>query len=226
VTYDRDWRTIYDIEHLHCPPLFAHQFPHSFFDLRGVADEFLRDRGLDWHENARRATLCHVAHGVRNPNGHPGYGPTTWGVSASNGPGIDHKKHLTRFGRKLRFFGYIERGLQPPTGVVDDATLAPWAVAASLPFAPEEVVAGIRGHREVVLCRPGWHGFMGSYNLAYLDEDCPHGWADEYDLAIEQAPIVMMIANHLYDGVWQAMRRVPELADGLRLSGMDGGWLG
>ncbi len=224
-TYARDWKTVEGIEHLHCPPLFTHQFPHSFADLGGVRDAFCRDRGLDYNENARRGTLAQIEYAKRNPLGFPGYGGFTWGLSASNGPGIDHKRQLGRNGEKMRFYPYVERGLSPPDGVVDDGTLAPWAAAASLPFAPNEVVQAIRGHRAATLCRPDWEGFMGSYNLAYIDENCPHGWVDEYDLAIEQAPIVMMAANHVHDGIWQATRKCGVFQRGLRAADFRGGWL-
>ena len=224
-TYPRDWQVVEGIEHLHCPPLFAHQFPAAMMDLREIRDAFGRERDLDYIENGRRATLAHIAYATRNPRGFPGYGPTTWGLSASNGPGIDHRRQLRRDGDSMRFYPYIERGLPPPGGVVDDGTLAPWAAAASLPFAPEQCVAAIQGHRDAKLCRPGWRGFMGSYNLAYVDADCPHGWADEFDLAIEQAPIVIMAANHLHDGVWRANRKSDIVTRGLRACGFRGGWL-
>ena len=42
-----------------------------------------------------------------------------------------------RSARKRRFLGYVARGV--PYGP-DDGTLAPWAVVASLPFAPEIVL--------------------------------------------------------------------------------------
>ena len=225
-TYPRDWRSVYGVEHLHCPPLFVHQFPHAFFDLRGVADAFLCDRGVDYFENARRATLAQIEHAKRNPGGFGGYAGDRWGISASNGPGILHDTRLTRDGRRLRFSGYVERGLPPPGGVVDDGTLAPWAAAACLPYLPEATLAAIRGHRHVALCRPDWIGFMGSYNLTYVADDCPYGWADEHDLAIEQAPIVMMAANHTGDAIWSATRRQPWARRGLRAAGMTGGWLG
>ena len=224
-TYPRDWATVEGVEHLHCPPLFAHQFPHAFVDLRGVQDAFMRERGLDYVENARRATLAQVRYATRNPRGFDGYGPTLWGLSASNGPGIEHAAQLRRDGRRLKFHGYVERGLAPPDGVVDDGTLAPWAAAASLPFLPTEVLASIRAHRDVTLCKPGWSGFLGSYNLTYLDADCPHGWVDEHDLAIEQAPIAMMVANHLCDGIWRHARRSGPIVRGLRRAGFRGGWL-
>ena len=224
-TYPRDWRAVYGVEHLHCPPLFAHQFPPAFLDLRGVADGFLRDRGTDYFENGRRATLAQIEYARQNPAGFEGYTAVTWGLSASNGPGLLHASQIRRDGRRLRFLGYNERGLPPPAGVPDDGTLAPWAAAASLPFLPEATLDAVRAHRDVVLCRPGWSGFMGSYNLTYQDDDCPHGWADEHDLGIEQGPIVMMAANHLNDAVWSATRRLACVRDGLRRAGMRGGWL-
>ena len=42
-------------------------------------------------------------------------------------------------GRDRRFFGYAARGV--PYGP-DDGTIAPWAVLASLPFAPEIALTG------------------------------------------------------------------------------------
>ncbi len=224
-TYERDWATVEGVEHLHCPPLFAHQFPHAFLDLRGIVDPFFRDRGFDYMENARRGTLAQIHYATRNPQGFDGYGPTLWGLSASNGPGIEHATQLRRDGRKLRFHGYVERGLSPPGGVVDDGTLAPWAAAASLPFLPIETIAAIRAHRDVTLCKPGWSGFLGSYNQTYIDPDCPHGWVDEHDLAIEQAPITMMAGNHLCDAVWRHARQSIPMARGLRRAGFTGGWL-
>ncbi len=54
--------------------------------------------------------------------------------TASDGPGPDT---LEIDGRQRRFFDYLARGV--PDGP-DDGTIAPWAVVASLPFAPEIVL--------------------------------------------------------------------------------------
>ena len=53
-------------------------------------------------------------------------------MTASDGPGDQSRDRR----RPARFFDYVARGV--PFGP-DDGTLAPWAVAASLPFAPEVV---------------------------------------------------------------------------------------
>ena len=218
-----DWKTVYGVEYLHGPPLFVHQFPHAFCDLQGVRDDLCRERDFDYFDNAARAVAVQRAYADDNPHGFAGYGGDLWGISASNGPGTLHAKQVGVGGRVRRFGGYQERGVPPPGRVLDDGTLAPWAVAASWPFAPDAVSAGVRAHRETMLCRPGWTGFMGSYNVTYVADDCPHGWVDEHDLAIEQAPIVMMAANLLDGDGWRRSRGI--YATGLRRAGFAGGWL-
>ena len=64
------------------------------------------------------------------------YGENCWGITASDGPGP--ATYMIK-GKRRRFFGYKARGV--PEGP-DDGSIAPWAVAASLPFAPEIVPAG------------------------------------------------------------------------------------
>ena len=61
-----------------------------------------------------------------------------WGITASEGPG---PATLTIDGKKRRFYDYVARSI--PNGP-DDGTIAPWAVVASLPFAPEIVLPTIR----------------------------------------------------------------------------------
>ena len=60
-----------------------------------------------------------------------------WGITASDGPGPDTIKVN---GIERQFFDYLARGV--PYGP-DDGTIAPWAVVASLPFAPEIVLPAI-----------------------------------------------------------------------------------
>ena len=62
--------------------------------------------------------------------------PPTWSA-CSDGPGPAVREIE---GIERRFFDYIARGA--PYGP-DDGTLAPWAVVASLPFAPEIVLQAI-----------------------------------------------------------------------------------
>ncbi len=72
------------------------------------------------------------------------FGPAvSWGLSASDGPGATTKKIA---GVERVFFDYVARGA--PDGP-DDGTLAPWAVVASLRFAPEVVLPTVQNFRKL-----------------------------------------------------------------------------
>ena len=111
-----------------------HQLSHVWIDFRGIQDAFMRRQAIDYFENSRRATYVNQQYAIRNPKGFRDYGQHAWGITASNGPGPTTRRVR---GVTRRFLGYVARGV--PYGP-DDGTLAPWAVAASLPFAPEIVL--------------------------------------------------------------------------------------
>ncbi|HEX8199706.1 MAG TPA: glucoamylase family protein, partial [Isosphaeraceae bacterium] len=118
------WKRIYDWELLYSGPLFTHQLSHVWIDFRGIQDAFMRERGLDYFENSRRATLLQQEYAIRNPMEFAGYGRHCWGITASDGPGWVTVKIK---GVERRFYDYLARGV--PYGP-DDGTIAPWAVVA------------------------------------------------------------------------------------------------
>ena len=132
------WKTLYGHEFLYGGPLFMHQLSHLWIDFRGIQDEYMRAKGIDYFENSRRATYVQQAYAIRNPKRFTGYGEHMWGISASNGPGPATRRVN---GVARRFLGYRARAV--PYGP-DDGTLAPWAVVASLPFAPEIVLPSLQ----------------------------------------------------------------------------------
>jgi hypothetical protein len=67
--------------------LFTHQLSQLWIDLRGLRDDFMRERGTDYFENSRQATYVHREYAIRNPHGFAGYGKHCWGITASDGPG-------------------------------------------------------------------------------------------------------------------------------------------
>ena len=69
-------------EHLGFAPLFGHQYSHVWIDFRGLQDAFMREKGIDYFENSRRATLAQRAYAIENPGRFRGYGPELWGLSA------------------------------------------------------------------------------------------------------------------------------------------------
>src|SRR5207237_242469 len=111
------WKEIYDHEFLYGGPLFMHQLSHLWIDFRGMQDEFMRERGIDYFENSRRATYVQQQYAIHNPQEFRGYGENIWGITASDGPG---PKVLEIDGIERRFFDYEARGA--PYGP-DDGTM-------------------------------------------------------------------------------------------------------
>ncbi len=214
------WRTVYDIPYLYAGPLFTHQLSHVWIDFRGIQDTPMRERGIDYFENSRRATLVQQQYAIRNPAGFARYGEFCWGVTASDGPG-----EVTRTvnGVERRFYDYRARGV--PDGP-DDGTIAPWAVVASLPFAPEIVLPTIEHFNRLQLHDRHPYGFKSTFNPTFPDGDgsLPE-WVSPWHFGINEGPIVVMIENHQTGLVWQLLRRCSYIVAGLRAAGFSGGWL-
>jgi hypothetical protein len=213
------WRTVEGIEYLHAGPLFIHQMSHLWVDFRGIRDAPMRAHDSDYFVNSRHGTHAQQRYAIRNPRGHAMYGEHCWGITASDGPGTAR----WRRGSTARFYDYVARGI--PDGP-DDGTLAPWAVVASLPFAPEIVLPTIAHYRRVQLHVANPYGFKASFNPSYPnDRRHPMGWVSPYHFGINEGPTVVMIENHRSGMVWGMMRRCPVLVRGLRRAGFTGGWL-
>jgi hypothetical protein len=216
-----EWKEVYGIEQVAAGPLFVHQLSHLWIDFRGIQDAFMRERGIDYFENSRRATLAQQRYAIANPNGFRDYNERCWGLTATDGPG---PRTLTIDGVKRRFYDYIARGV--PDGP-DDGTLAPWAVVASLPFAPEIVVPTVEYYRDHLdLCAANPYGFKSTFNPTYPEcSHNPYGWISPYHYGINEGPIVVMIENDLTGLVWNLMRTCPYVVAGLRRARFKGGWL-
>ncbi len=215
-----EWKSIYGIEFLYAGPLFIHQLPQLWLDLREIQDDFMREKGSDYFENSRRATLVQQRYAISNPHQFARYGEHCWGITASDGPG---PMTLRVAGIERNFFGYLARGA--PFGP-DDGTLAPWAVVASLPFAPEIVLPTVRHFNELRLQDTNPYGFKATFNPTYPDESGrPCGWTTPWHYGLNQGPIVMMIENFRTGFVWGLMRRCPYVIEGLRRANFRGGWL-
>ena len=219
------WKKLYDIEFLFAAPLFVHQISHLWIDFDGLQDAYMRERGIDYFENSRRATLVQQRYAIRNPRGFEGYGEYIWGISASDGPGPAVKNVK---GVRRRFWDYRARGV--PWGP-DDGTLTPWAVVASLPFETELVV---RTLEEIDARYPEMNGELGykcSFNPTFPSSgkessaERSRGWISLGHYGIDQGPVVLMIENCRSAQIWRLMRRAPYLRLGLERAGFEGGWL-
>ena len=215
------WKSIYGQEYLYAGPLFIHQLSHVWIDFRKIQDAPMRERGIDYFENSRRATLVHQKYAIQNPLGHALYGEHCWGLTASDGPG---DITLLVNGVERRYFDYVARGA--PFGP-DDGTIAPWSVVASLPFAPEIVLPTIRYFIETVhLTNHHPYGFKATFNPTYpVDHTGPYGWVSPWTYGLNQGPILLMIENHRSGFFWDLMKRSPPIREGLSRAGFTGGWL-
>ncbi len=215
------WKRLYDIEFLYAGPLFIHQLSHMWIDFRGIQDDYMRARGLDYFENSRRAAYVQQAYAIQNPRKFAGYGKYAWGITASDGPGPATRKVK---GVTRKFYDYRARSI--PHGP-DDGTLAPWAVVASLPFAPDLVLPSIQHFNEAYPEMTSKYGFKCSYNPTFSGGKAKEatGWISQGYFGLDQGPIVMMIENYRTGFLWRLMRQCPVLQTGLRKAGFTGGWL-
>ncbi len=229
-TQTYQWGSFHGQPHLGFAPLFGHQYSHVWIDFRGIRDEYMRGRGIDYFENSRRATLSQRAYAIANPMGWKGYSADIWGLTAADGP-----KDTTFVigGRQRQFFTYAARGASF-NEVRDDGTIVPTAAGGSVPFAPEITIPALQAMRD----RYGAHlysqyGFLDSFNPTFdVDVRVQHGrvvpgvgWFDTDYLGIDQGPILAMIENHRTGLVWRHMREHPAIIRGLKRAGFTGGWI-
>ena len=229
-TYNDDWGVYQGQEFLAFGPMFGHQYSHVWIDFRGIQDDFMRERGMDYFENSRRATLAQRAYAIDNPMKWKDYGENVWGLTASDGP----QQTVQEFrGEQREFRHYSARGAGLRENF-DDGTIAPTAAIASLPFAPEIVIpATLEMHERYGEYIYSSYGFLDSFNRSF-DFDIPlktgrlvpgEGWVASDYIGIDQGPILAMIANYRNGFVWEVMKKNPHIRTGLERAGFKGGWL-
>jgi hypothetical protein len=106
-------------------------------------------------------------------------------------------------------------------------------VAASLPFAPEIVLAALE-HCAITYPRmESEYGLVCSVNPTFVGADRGSGgrgsegpgWISHSHFALDQGPVILMIENHRSELSWRLMRGCPYVIQGLRRAGFSGGWL-
>ena len=216
------WEHYYGYDYLYAGPLFTHQLSHTWLDFRGIQDAFMRLKGIDYFENSRRATYVQQRYAIENPLKFADYCECCWGITASEGPGFTTIK---LGGIERTFHDYLGRGV--PYGP-DDGTLSPWAVVASLPFAPEIVLPSLHHCiHQAKLTKFNRYGFKAAFNPTHPGEPGnPYGfWVSPWHFGLNQGPIVLMIENYRSGLLWQLMRNCSYIRTGLRRAGFYGGWL-
>ncbi|MGV6484402.1 glucoamylase family protein [Stenotrophomonas indicatrix] len=229
-TYDNDWGVYQGQEYLSFGPLFGHQYSHVWIDFRDIQDAYMRERGSTYFLNSRSAALAQREYAIANPMNWKEYGENVWGLTASDGPQNTTQEYR---GEQRQFRHYSSRGAGLRENF-DDGTIAPTAAIASVVFAPEEVIpATLEMHKRYGDYIYSSYGFLDSFNPSF-NYDIPiktgrvvpdRGWVASDYIAIDQGPILTMIANYRNDFVWDVMKKNPYIRKGLERAGFSGGWL-
>jgi hypothetical protein len=209
-------RSYYTHRYFYAGPLFIHQMSQLWLGMKGIQDALGRREGFDYFENSRRATYAQRAYAIENPFAFAHYGENCWGFTASDGPG---PTKLTIEGKERTFLGYIARGAPAD---LDDGTVSPWAVVASLPFAPEIVLCTLRHAIEKLHLKnkKRIYGFDASFNPTFPDRtQNPNGWVSPWRFGLNQGPIILMIENYQSGLIWKTMAKCAYIATGLKHAG-------
>jgi hypothetical protein len=167
-------------------PLFFSHYSFCGLDPRGLTDVYADY----WRQNTHHV-LINFEHCVRNPKNHKGYGPSCWGLTASDGPE-----------------GYYVHAPDDDNGVI-----APTAALSSFPYAPEAAGRALRYFHDKLGDRLwGRFGFADAFSESA-------GWFAKTYLAINQGPIVIMIENHRTGLLWNLFMKDPDVRVGLRRLG-------
>ena len=165
----------------------------SHMPFLGLDPRGLKDRYADYWSQVTQHTLINYEHCVRNPSGFGGYGPDCWGLTASDG----------------------NEGYAPHAPNLDRGVIAPAAALGSLPYTPELSMRALR-HFYFDLGDRLWrkYGFVDAFNPGA-------DWYSDQHLAIDQAPIIVMMENHRTGLLWRLFMSCPEVRHGLDVLGFE-----
>ena len=161
-------------------PLFFTDYSYMGFDPRGIRDPF-----TSYFENNRNLALINRAYCIANPGHHKGYGPDSWGLTASDGPK-----------------GYEANA---PDAEDDSGTMTPTGALASFPYTPDASMAALK-HFYRDLGDRLW-GIYGPRDAFNLDQN----WFAPIYMGLNQAPIVVMVENYRTGLIWKLFMSNPEI---------------
>jgi len=163
----------------HGGPLFFAHYSFLGFDPR-----YIKDNYCNYFLNNRHHTLINREYCIANPQGHTGYGPDTWGLTACDNP-----------------WGYSAH--EPY--VNDNGTIAPTAALSSMPYTPVESISALKNfYRTFYGNLWGEYGFKDAFNLNV-------NWFANSYISIDQGPIIVMIENHRSNLLWNNFMANPEI---------------
>lgn len=158
----------------------------THYSFLGFDPRDKHDRYTNYFRNNRNIALIAHEYAKQNPRGFKGYGDDTWGRSA----GIN-----------------AAGGRSVPRD--DNGTITCTAALASFPYTPEESMKALRHfYRDLGGKLWGIYGFRDGFNLS-------ENWFEDVNMALNQAPIVVMIENHRSGLIWKKFMANPEIKPAL-----------
>lgn len=167
-------------------PLFFTHYSYLGFDPHSLHDRYTSS----YFDNNRNIALINRAYCIANPKHFTGYGPSAWGLTASDGP-----------------WGYVPHA---PEDNDDKGTLTLTGALASFPYTPEASMAALK-HYYRDLGSELWDVY-GPRDAINPGED----WVSPIYMGLNQAPIVVMIENYRTGLVWKQFMSNPEIGEMLR----------
>lgn len=160
------------------------------FSFMGFDPRGLRDRYTDYFANNRALAQINRAYCIANPRHYVGYGPDCWGISAG-----------------------INVGGGQPQPRDDNGTISVMAALGCMPYTPQASLAALKHYyRDLGPKVWGIFGFHDSFNQT-------ENWYEPVYMALDQAPIVVMIENHRTGLVWKCFMANPEIRPALQAIG-------
>jgi hypothetical protein len=145
-----------------------------------------RDKYTNYFKNNRNIALIAHAYAIENPRHFKDYGDNSWGRSA--GINVDGGRSLPRD---------------------DNGTINIMASLGCFPYTPEESMKALKHfYRDLGAKTWGIYGFRDGFNVT-------ENWYADVYMALNQAPIVIMIENHRTGLVWKNFMANPEIQPAL-----------
>lgn len=194
--FRRLWGRYKEHEYLINQPLFTHQFPQVWLDLRGKRDAY-----ANYFASSIQATLANRQFCLDLRQSYKTFSENRWGLTACIGPDNYHA------------YG------APPNPAVVDGTVAPAGAACSIVFTPQLAIDALREYYGSTTLpddiKTRLHGRFGLSDSFNLDRD----FVASETFAINQGPMLLMIENHRSGLIWKHFMQIPTVTQAMQKAG-------
>ena len=186
---ERPLQTYGGIELIKGGPIFIHQMPAGYFNLRNRRDKL----GFDYWVSSVNAMAVHRQFCIDRAGERQAYARGFWGLNASDGPD-----------------GYAAYGA--PDGP-EDGTVSPTGAICSITFTPALALSAVHTlYHELGDVLWGRYGFANAFNL-------DRGWYGRDVIGIDLGMVLLAIENYRSGMVWALMGGVPWVTSAFRAAG-------